>query len=1069
MLFMWLFDSQGQRSTHCGWRCAWCWSALFAAVLVAFALPCLGYSKEPAEEFIRGLKERGLNELALDYLDRIQDSRLIDDKLRQQIPYHRGVVLLEQSRQSTDPAARGQLMDKARQELEQYVQKNANSVDAAEAQLQLGTMQLDAGQQLMAQAQKLPPESAYEEERRNLGQPARTHFAEAQDLFEQAAAVYTMELEKLPAALSSEEGSDANTRRQEYRGRVAQLRFLAAQTEFETAQTYPPGDDDFRTRNESAAKELAAVYEEFSRSTAALVGLYARLYEGRCYFALGEHQMALGCYEDIVSQPNVLPPFRKLIASAVHRRAEVLLGQEKYDEAIENCRVCLADAQPDEQKQPEWLAVRFRLAKALNKKAETHPSGSLDQRRLLAEARDAFRVVANSPGEFQTAARSAMTALADESAEAKEAPRTFQEAYDRGKDALASYNAARIALPSAEKNNPVGVPELEAQMQEGKEDARRLFGAAMSLIEDDTDLRLVNEVRYFLCWLYWEAEDYYRSAILGEFLARRYPDHPAASSAAKLSMASFERLYNKAAAAGGISEDTDFEARRMAQMAEFVARRWPGTDDADAAFSVLVSYAIRTNRIEEAERLLADASEQSRPRLELQLGNAMWARYLELSQSKDADRPGDTPLADLKQSAVRYLRSGFDAASAANDISDSLAAAGLYLVQAMLSDGQYQEAIALLENDEVGPLALVANGHSAASSPAYVLETYKAALRAYVLVTPPQERKALDAMKSLEVAVAKSGVSGRDAAEQLTKIYLGLGVALQRQVEELRAAGRGAEADRVAGAFAQFLDRIAARQGEANWATRVWLAQTYFDLGMAQQAGGTTGTGSANQNNSQGTVATNSNSGKPTVLKGKARDFVVKARDINQQLIDAAAKDSKLAPNETNVLAVRLRLGECLRALGQYEQALNAFSAILEEKESSLIVQRAAAYAYQERGQAEDAKWLERAIHGGYRLKSTGQNRIWGWLKISQIASRAARTDPKYRDTFYEARLNVARCRYLAAVKQSGTARQQDLAKAKQSIQSLAQLYPDMGGARWRGEFESLLKQIISAAGRSDS
>jgi hypothetical protein len=137
----------------------------------------------------------------------------------------------------------------------------------------------------------------------------------------------------------------------------------------------------------------------------------------------------------------------------------------------------------------------------------------------------------------------------------------------------------------------------------------------------------------------------------------------------------------------------------------------------------------------------------------------------------------------------------------------------------------------------------------------------------------------------------------------------------------------------------------------------------------------------------------------------------------------------------------------------------------LKDKESSLAVQRAAAYTYQEWGQAADAKWLENAIRGGYQLRSTGQNRIWGWLKISQVAARAARGDEKYRDTFYEARANIARCRYLAAMKQSGDYRKQDLAKAKQSIQSLAQLYPELGGERWHGEFDSLLKQIQTAAG----
>jgi hypothetical protein len=108
---------------------------------------------------------------------------------------------------------------------------------------------------------------------------------------------------------------------------------------------------------------------------------------------------------------------------------------------------------------------------------------------------------------------------------------------------------------------------------------------------------------------------------------------------------------------------------------------------------------------------------------------------------------------------------------------------------------------------------------------------------------------------------------------------------------------------------------------------------------------------------------------------------------------------------------------------------------------------------------------LEHAIHGGHKLKSTGQNRIWGWLKISQVAARAMRADEKYHDSFYEARVNAARCRYLIAMKRNGQARTQDLAKAKQSIQSLAQLYPDLGGERWRGEFDAVLKEIQKAAG----
>jgi hypothetical protein len=80
------------------------------------------------------------------------------------------------------------------------------------------------------------------------------------------------------------------------------------------------------------------------------------------------------------------------------------------------------------------------------------------------------------------------------------------------------------------------------------------------------------------------------------------------------------------------------------------------------------------------------------------------------------------------------------------------------------------------------------------------------------------------------------------------------------------------------------------------------------------------------------------------------------------------------------------------------------------------------------------------------------------------VAARAIRSDEKYRDTFYEARLNIARCRYLAAMKSSGAARAENLSKARQSIQSLAQLSPDLGGETWRGQFQELLKQIQTAS-----
>ena len=264
-------------------------------------------------------------------------------------------------------------------------------------------------------------------------------------------------------------------------------------------------------------------------------------------------------------------------------------------------------------------------------------------------------------------------------------------------------------------------------------------------------------------------------------------------------------------------------------------------------------------------------------------------------------------------------------------------------------------------------------------------------------------------------------------------------------MEELRTAGKPYEANRVAAAFAKFLDKIRDQEGEPSWPTRVWLAQTYYSMGSEQlgtshPAGGAAPTAEA--------------------LSKAGRDYVTKARDAYQQLLTDVSKNPQLAPSETAALAIKMQLAECYRALGEYDKSLDTFYDILKEKETSLAVQRAAALAYQDRGQHDDAKYFENAIHGGYVVKSNGQNRIWGWLKISQVAGQASKQDDKFKDAFYEARLNISRCRYLAAMKQTGNGRQQDLTKAKQTIQSVAQLYPDLGGDKWKPQFDQLLKDI---------
>jgi tetratricopeptide (TPR) repeat protein len=1002
-------------------------------------------AKEPAEEFVAGLRGRGLYELTLDYLSQMESSSLADEAFKQRIAYLRGVTLIDEARQATDSEAQSKLLDRARGELDRFAAANPASAAGAEAQTQLATVLVEQAKRLADLANELPAGAAYNEQRDKQRVGARQLLDQAQPMFQSAAAFYTAAIEKLPKtpdakASDATTAGDSGDSRQDLRGRLAQVSVLAAQSQFEQAATYSSDTKKFRVLNEAAAKDLSALFDKYSKW---LVGFYARMYEGRCYQALGDFQRAEGCFEEIISQSSVTPAFRKLIASAYGCRTECFIAQKKYDEAIAGAKAWLGDAHGVEAQEPEWLALRFHLAEGLQQKSEAAGTSGAERRKLLVEAREAYRLVANSPGEFQRQARAAGAALGKGEEPRKDQPRDFKGAYEAGKEAMASVNAATMALPSAEKNNPSAVPDLQSQASDAKEEARRNFRLALGSVDDKTDKDQLNEVRYFLCWLYWDNEQYFEAAALGEFLARRYPDHPSAEAAAKLALASYDRLYRAVGQPTDVQPpDTEFEARHMAKIAEFITRRWPGSSAAESATRILVSYAIRNDRIDDAKALLAQVAPSARPALELQLGNAMWGRYLELSQAEAATRPDDAKLHALRADALALLQDGFAEARKSGTVTESSATSALYLAQSLLADGKFAEAIELLEDPKSGPLSLVISGNMARQRPEFGVEVYKAALRADLSIAPPKAKKAVDVLTRLEQAVSQTA---GDNQEQISRIHLGLIKLVQQQVQQLRDARQGAEAAKASGAFGAFLDHIAGQQESGAWTSRYAIAQTYFTFGECLRAESSTGPD------------------KPA--DGAARDFFTKARDAYRRLLAEASKDASAVPSPAAILIVKKQLGECYRQLGDYKAAIEMYSAVLQEKEAELSVQRLAAYAYQGWGEADDPKWLENAIQGSDKIRGTGKNRIWGWLRLAIVAERASRTNPQYRDMFFEARLEAARCRYLAAAKAEGDVKQQQLDTAKQSIRSMMPLYPDLGGDEWRGKFDDLVKQIQTAAG----
>jgi tetratricopeptide (TPR) repeat protein len=976
-------------------------------------------------QFLEKLRSRGWHDVALEYLEEAENDPLASPEFLADRDYHLAVTRTTLARQAVGDKERQSQLDRAIADFQAFATANPESSHYVDALSQAGNLLAEQALVLLNKADRLPASAVAEQE---------SLRASAREILEKASAAVSQMLEsaearlaKLPrgAALQANRGNVQL--KQDLQGKLAEGKFLAANLHFEKARTFDKDSDEHVKALEEAAAAFKQVQKEYENK---LVGFFAVLYEGRCFQAAGDYDKALDTYNDLTSQPVGQADFRKLIARAYRHRAECHLAREEPEKAIEECTTWLDESSVDERKEPEWLAVAFQLANAYSAQAEAD-SGNDSASKLRTEARKLYRDLSRQPGEFQEAARTALALAGGDEIKPVDV-KSFGDAFAAGKSAIEQMNSSQLAVKLAANNNPEGVADLKEQVDANRAAALKYFQSAVEMADDKSPAEDVVATHYYLCWLYWNDGRTEEAAELGQRIADKYPDSPFAPTAAKITLAAYERLFLQAKTSS--SEATISAAgEKLRNIAELIVERWNDSDAARDATNLLISLALKDNDFTEADRLLAELPEKSRGSAGLTLGATMWSRYLEQSANKEnASNPATD---ELKTRATQLLAGGYESlADAHAEISSSQAAAVLYYVQALLADNKPDEALEVLENKRVGPLALMKRNTGAEHEKAFALEASKAALRAFLSVDPPRTDDALAMMEQLENIASEAG---KDPS-QLTGIYVNLGLQLQEQIKRLTAAGEKDKAQAVAGAFANLLERVAAQGDSQSWAVRNWLAQTSLQLGSG--------------------------------LAGGAADrYLDQAEKAFRDILNAAAKDPKFAPSELAILAVRKKLGETMQARGDFAGAVEQFTEILAKKPNMLELQQSTAAALQAWGIAKkDPTIIDQAIRGT-KPQANAQNLVWGWLRLATVADAAKRKAEqkgddaaagKYSDAYFSARYEAARGRLAAGKLATGDSQAKQLGTVRQSITALKQLSPDMGGEQWAAKFEALLKDV---------
>ncbi|NUQ63281.1 MAG: hypothetical protein HUU20_12450 [Pirellulales bacterium] len=995
-----------------------CWAALAAAPAPA---------AEEAWRFLDGLRQRGYHDVVLDYLDLMAASPMCPEDLKAVLDYEAGMSLVNASRQAISLDIRQQQLDLARDRFQKFLKEHPDHLLASDAGTQLANVLVERGKikiELAATPSKAAEKKQLIEEARKLYEEAKKAFVVSeQKVYERLKSYETTRLDEKDDAKKIEERDQA---RSEY----VQAKLYIASATYEIGKTYDPGAKEYKENLQAAAKLFNELYEKYGTLIA---GLYARMWEGRTYKDLGDYKTSLEILREMVALPDQPEAFRLLKNQSLILMLDTYTNTsaKNYKEALTRAQAWEEAARGDEKSSAEGLAIQYLGGMAALEYARQIGNNDPAFREHVTAARKFFEYVNRLPGDYQRKARETLSGSPEFGTVKMEEPKTYADAKDRGDYAWGTMVVVLGKLTQAGASKEE-LQKLLKQKNEARDEAIKYYEMSMGMKTPDVDLQALNLNRFRLAYLYWDTGDLYRAALMGEFLAREYPQSMGSQKGAEIAVKAYRTLFTQVKS----GEDRTFETDRLNGIADYIIKIWPGQAEADEALMMLIDTAVDNRNMEKAVHYLEQVPADSPRRgpADLRTGQALWAAYVRAMNQPEENRPPKTELDTMLKQAQEKLRQGIERmrkpvdAGAPPDY--TLVYSVLSLSQILINEGQAEEAAKWLDDPKIGPMTLVNAKNEITAKDNFKVDAYREGLRAYV--GAQQLDKAEKVMASLEEAVKAGGDA--DANKQLTQIYIRLGRELQELLARLRSENKTEQMQKVSKGFELFLDKISSRKEGNNFNSLNWVAETYYGLGAGMDPGGKT-------------------------LPPEAETYYKKAAATFLEILKRCKDDPKFAPQPGASTTVMVRMAAALRGMGKYEEAMKLLVSILNEKENRVDVQIEAALTYQEWGDQRPG-YYDFAIKGGQQ--KANKNLVWGW---GGIARRVAGLD-QYRSTFHQARHNLALCRFNLALSQSGAAKTETLKLAELDVTRVQQLYPDMGGDEWYGKYDELLKKIQKALGK---
>jgi hypothetical protein len=621
--------------------------SLALLLVLPLAVPAADAEEPPHLEFVRGLRARGMPDLALQYLESLGPKPPAE--LAAILPLERAKARLEAAALDPDASRRAAAENQARAELEAFVRDNPKHPLAAEAGLEIARVAALHAQALARQARENESREAQ-----------RAQLAQARSLFEEASKRLQEAAGRIDDRLKDAQGAEKET--------LDQAR-LRAELELginllRQAQTYTDSSDD--AKRGEVLKRATGTFDKLAAKRETLrdpICWQALAWLGRCSQENEDPKAARKVYSEILAERGEAVEAAKRLARAF--RLETLAHDPDEKNPLPQVQKAAEEwlgLYPDFQNTPEGIKVRFTLADAYFQQALRLPKAQQNgprARDLYERAQRLFQALEQSRNEFTTKAHENNEQIVLIVSQGRSRGdifklRDFQECYLRARLEVAELGQDAKKLSGT---------KLEERRQEHYRNLLTALGRGFDLADGRVSPDELNDARYLQAYANLAAGDYYAAAVCGEELARTQPRSPRAPMAAAYALRAYALVIAQQEQAGTAREDLAADRQRLSDLAGYIERTWPADPAADIARHTLALVALRDRNypaaIEALERITAGYADATRALYQL-AGAALQA------QKEDAKPPpGQPSYTDRAIAALRRMPELTDAAEPA--------------------------------------------------------------------------------------------------------------------------------------------------------------------------------------------------------------------------------------------------------------------------------------------------------------------------------------------------------------------------------------------------------------------